>query len=126
MKKTVHETPPSDSAARTRARTDAAREEAQRHALRADDTNAFVSDPSKHESRVRDELAEELGEGFITAATSGQETGQDHLDEVLDEEVGGPFLETSGEEQFATGTDGSNPHDAERAAFPTAVADKRQ
>lgn len=126
MKKTDHVTPPSDSAARIQARTDAAREEAQRHALRADDTDAFVRDPSKHDTRGRDDLAEELGEGFITTATSGQESGQDNLDEVVDEEVGGPFLETTGEEQFATGTDGSNPRGAERAAFPTANADKQR
>lgn len=128
MKKPTHKPTPDAASkdAAAQARTDAARESAQRHALRADDTHAFVRDPSKSDGRVRDDLAEELGEGFLTSATSGQESGQDHFDEVIDEEEGGPFLETTGEEQFASGTDGSNPRDAERATFPTAVAGKRE
>lgn len=109
-----------------RARSHAARDEAQRHALRADDTHAFVPDPSKGDGRVDDDLAEELGEGFLTAATLGQESGQEALDAVVDEELGGPFLETDGEQQFAAGTDRSNPRDAERAAFPTANADRHR
>lgn len=104
----------------------AARDAAQRHALRADDTHAFVPDPSKGDARVHDDLAEELGEGFLATATSGQESGQEALDAVVEEELGGPFLETDGEHQFAPGTDRSNPRGAEPAAFPTANADRRR
>ena len=37
------------------------------------------------------------------------------------EEVGGPFLEEEGIEEVALGTDPSNPEDATREPFPTAM-----
>ena len=37
---------------------------------------------------------------------------------VVDEETGGPFVETSGAIEFAEGTDASNPEDAKREPFP--------
>ena len=128
MKQTPPEKPATErnDFARSASLRRAARDAAQRHALRADDTHAFVPDPSKGDPRVNDDLAEELGEGFLSAATSGQESGQEALDAVVEEELGGPFLETDGEHQFASGTDRSNPRGAERAAFPTANADRRR
>jgi hypothetical protein len=66
-----------------------------------------------------DDLAEELGEGFVESATSGEQAAEDIRDEEVPEESGGPFVETSGTSEFAYGTDASNPKDAERAPFPT-------
>jgi len=66
----------------------------------------------------RDPLAEELGEAFVRTATSGEDDEQDILDEIAAEEVGGPFVETSGEQEFAYDTDASNPEDATREPFP--------
>ena len=66
-----------------------------------------------------DDLAEELGEESIEAATSGQQQAQENLNAEVPEETGGPFVETSAATEFARGPDASNPVDAERAAFPT-------
>jgi hypothetical protein len=66
-----------------------------------------------------DDLAEELGEESIEAATSGQPPAQENLNAEVPEETGGPFVETSAATEFASGPDASNPMDAEPAAFPT-------
>ncbi len=95
---------------------------ARRRAARPDDAHAFVSDPAEHKAPVDDDLAEALGEDFLTAATSGEEAGAAVFDAVVPEEQGGPFLTVAGEREFASGTDPSNPPDAEPAEFPTANA----
>ena len=41
------------------------------------------------------------------------------LDQVVEEEQGGPFVETNGAQEFAPGTDASNPKSAKREPFPT-------
>lgn len=66
-----------------------------------------------------DDLAEELGEESIEAATSGQQPAEENLNAEVPEETGGPFVQTSAATEFAGGTDASNPVDAEPAAFPT-------
>lgn len=65
-----------------------------------------------------DPLAEELGREFLESATSGQESTAELRDEEVPEERGGPFIETEADEEFADGTDGANPEDAEREPFP--------
>ncbi len=77
---------------------------------------AFLPEPEY----ANDDLAEELGEEFVMTATSGEQAAEDIRNEDFPEELGGPFVETSAHTEFAYGTDGSNPVDAERAAFPTA------
>ncbi len=67
-----------------------------------------------------DDLAEELGEEYVKAVTSGEPSLQETRDQVLPEESGGPFIETSPNTEFAGGTDESNPIDAEQEPFPTA------
>jgi|GEM_PF-1591295 len=67
-----------------------------------------------------DDLAEELGEEYVKGVTSGESSMAETLDEVLPEESGGPFIETSPNTEFAGGTDESNPIDAEQEPFPTA------
>ena len=83
-----------------------------------DGGRAFLPDLGDGQNRrVKDDLAEELGEEFVAAATSGEST-DDARDETLTEEEGGPFVTTSAESQYAGGTDASNPEDAEREPFP--------
>jgi hypothetical protein len=86
---------------------------------RSDDGNAFIPDPGDGPARTRDDLAENLAEGFLQSATSGESVTEEQNDEVVPEELGGPFVETSASEEFADGTDESNPADAEAAALPT-------
>jgi hypothetical protein len=89
----------------------------QRH-QRSDDGNAFIPDPEGGPAHTRDDLAESLAEDFLQAATSGEDMAEEAGDEVVPEELGGPFVETSAEEEFASGTDESNPPDAETEPLP--------
>ncbi len=89
------------------------------------DERAFLAGPKglKHE-----ELADELGESFVASATSGEPAEPERRDRITDQDRGGPFVTTTARQEFAEGTDRSNPEDAEPAAFPTAnrVGDKSQ
>lgn len=69
-------------------------------------------------ARSRDNLVEGLGEDFVGTATSGEYEGQDAQNEYVTEERGGPFVETTGGQEFARGTDASNPKGATREPFP--------
>ncbi len=73
---------------------------------------------------MEDSLAEQLGEAAVESVTSGDQADENIRDEDLAEEEGGPFVQTSGRQEFASGTDASNPPDAEPAAVPTANARK--
>jgi hypothetical protein len=73
----------------------------------------FVAGP-----RSRDAMAEQLGEEAVSAMTSGESKTLDDWNEHVEEEDGGPFVETSGDEEFAAGTDESNTADATREPFP--------
>ena len=93
---------------------------------RSDDGNAFVPDPSSSgRSRVKDVLAEQLAEEFLSSATSGEEHGLEAHDRVFTEERGGPFVTTSARKEFGYEPDASNPIDAEPAAFPTTRSKRR-
>ncbi len=70
-------------------------------------------------ARSRDELTERLGEEAVSAMTSGESNLANDWDETMEEESGGPFVETSANEEFADGTDESNIAEATREAFPT-------
>ena len=76
-------------------------------------TIAFLSGHSSS-----DPLAEELGEGFLRAATGAQDDESEALNVVLPEEFGGPFIETSSHREFGHGTDASNPRGSKREPFP--------
>src|ERR1700761_2728250 len=56
-----------------------------------DDERAFVN--GKHSG---DPLAGELGEEAVVAMTTGEDGLADDLDEPVDEELGGPFVGSSG------------------------------
>jgi hypothetical protein len=79
----------------------------------AGDTTAFVQRP-----RSKDDLAEELGEEFVMTATSGEDEGEDVANQDVPEEIGGPFVVTDADTEFAEGTDASNPKGAKREPFP--------
>jgi hypothetical protein len=70
-------------------------------------------------TKSKDPLAEELGEEFVQSAVSGEERGEEALDEVVCEERGGPFVVTPAGMEFAEGTDASNPKGSKREPFPT-------
>jgi hypothetical protein len=80
-----------------------------------DALRAFIERPRS----PRDDLAEELGEGVVEKATSGEDEAEDLLDQIVPEEQGGPFVETNATQEFAHGTDPSNPKGAKREPFPT-------
>jgi len=87
------------------------RESGKGHA--ADGGKAFLGRP-----RSADPLAEQLGEEWVKTATSGEDEGNEVLDQKVPEEDGGPFVETTGGEEFAHGTDASNIKGATREPFP--------
>jgi hypothetical protein len=91
------------------------------HLRRADRADAFIRDPEDGPAVVSDDLAESLAEEYLYAATSGEDMSDELLDQVVPEEIGGPFIETTAADEFASGTDASNPADAEREALPRAV-----
>jgi len=72
----------------------------------------------KRSNRSKDDLAEALGEEFVQGATSGEADGEESLNQVVEEETGGPFVNSTGGTEFAEGTDASNPETAEREPFP--------
>jgi hypothetical protein len=86
--------------------------------MRADSADAFIRNPDDGPIRLDDDLAETLAEEFVHSATSGEEQTEEALDQMVPEEIGGPFVETSASEEFAEGTDESNPSDAEAEALP--------
>ena len=75
--------------------------------------NAFL-----RKSRSRDTLAEELGEDVVSAMTSGEDQSERLQDLEVEEESGGPFVRTTAREEYARGTDKSNPRGATREPFP--------
>ena len=78
-----------------------------------ENAHAFLKGP-----RAREPLAEERGETFIEAATSGEDGEEDRRDRITAEEVGGPFVVTLAGEEFAAGTDESNIAEALREPLP--------
>lgn len=65
---------------------------------RRDDDSAFLFENSQD-----DELATELAEHAVQAMTAGGDSLLDSRDEAVDEEQGGPFLETRASQEFARG-----------------------
>jgi hypothetical protein len=86
-----------------------------------DDGNAFLPDPQSGPAHTNDDLAEMVAEEFLRSATSGEEVGEDVRNQVVPEELGGPFVPSSSDEELADGVDAANPIDAEVEPFPRAV-----
>ena len=78
-----------------------------------DDDRAFIGG-----TRAADDLAEELAEEAVVAMTTGEDNLRDDLEAETDDEQGGPFVTSTGREEFAGGTDASNPLSATREPFP--------
>src|SRR5262249_6266671 len=53
---------------------------------RSDDGTAFMPDPEDGPARIRDDLAENLAEDYVQAATQGMEVEEDH-DQIVPEEI---------------------------------------
>lgn len=83
---------------------------------RRPETAAFIGGSSS-----KDDLAEMLAEQTVEDATGGAQSAEET---VVDEDFGGPFVETSARVQFGHGFDESNIPGAEPAAFPLAVAEE--
>jgi len=77
-------------------------------------------------SEGTDELGEELAETFVENATGADDAATEHRSVDTPADLGGPFVTTGGAEEFAAGTDASNPEDAEREAFPTVSGPPRR
>lgn len=82
-------------------------------------TNTAGEEAFLHGSKGHTELAEELGENFVASATAGEDVTADQDDELSEAERGGPYVITTEQQEFAAGTDASNPKDATREPFPT-------
>jgi hypothetical protein len=78
-----------------------------------DSTRAFID--GNHSD---DPFAEDLGEAFVEAITSGEESEAARHDQVTPDESGGPFVYTSGREEYALDTDESNIAEATREPLP--------
>jgi hypothetical protein len=88
---------------------------------RTDTGDAFMPDPGEGPAHIRDDLAEILAEDFLRSATSGEDADDEMVDQVVPEEFGGPFVETTANEEFADGEDESNPSDAVPEPLPRAI-----
>ena len=66
-----------------------------------------------------DPLADELALELIEKLTSGEDMGVEARDAFFEEEVGGPFVHTTGGQEFADDVDASNPPRTRREPFPT-------
>lgn len=72
---------------------------ARRVAERPDDGEAFLPDFTKPGVHVPQTDGDQFGEEFLASATTGEPLHMEALDEVSDEEEGGPFLELEGENE---------------------------
>jgi hypothetical protein len=93
---------------------------------RPDSGDAFLPDPGEGPARIKDDLAEGLAEGFLASATSAEDSLPETFENEVPEELGGPFVPSSGKQEFAKGTDASNPRGAKKEAFPTPNAVPRE
>lgn len=69
---------------------------------RRPDDNAFLM---ANKGTTDDDFAEELAEQAVSAMTTGGDTWMDAMDETVDEEEGGPFVETRASREFARGSE---------------------
>ena len=79
-----------------------------------DSDEAFIG----REGRSKDNLAEAMGENWVETATSGEDDGEEVFNQSVPEDEGGPFVTTTAGQEFAEGTDPSNPKRSKREPFP--------
>jgi hypothetical protein len=66
---------------------------------RPDGADAFVPDPQGEHGPLPADDAESFAEEFIASATSAEPVEMEAQDEVVDDEVGGPFVGIEGEHE---------------------------
>ncbi|WP_437670705.1 hypothetical protein [Sorangium sp. So ce131] len=93
--------------------------DARERAESSDDRDAFIPAPKDGPVEVVDEFAEQIAEQYLASATSGKgDLTEDYEDELDPEEIGGPFIITTAEQEIAYSRDSMNPEDAEVEPFP--------
>lgn len=84
---------------------------------REDDYGERHFEARRHHVRSRDNLAENMAEAAVTTLTTGAYQDLEDTDSLLEEELGGPFVETSAEEEIGF-DDSAYPPDASVEPFP--------
>jgi len=89
---------------------------------RSDDADAFIPE-SAQQTGVDDELAQRLAEYHQRAITDGEDAEEDSPEAIVEEEMGGAFVESSPEEELGAARDGGarDPEDGEPTPLPQAV-----
>src|SRR5438132_13911522 len=94
-----------------------------RAAERSDTADAFLPEQG---GLANDDLAEYLGEIFVATATGSDDGAGTLQDDVVLEELGGPFVEADAGDEFgASRRAGSADEPGTLEAFPTAVRSGR-
>ena len=68
---------------------------------RSDHADAFIRE-SDHGAEMHDDLAQHLAEEYLRSAATGDEPEELSREELLAEELGGPFIESRAEQEFGT------------------------
>jgi hypothetical protein len=79
-----------------------------------DSDEAFIG----RSGHAKDELAEAMGESWVETATSGEDDNEEVFNQSVPEDDGGPFVPSTAGQEFAEGTDASNPKQSKREPFP--------
>jgi hypothetical protein len=103
-----------DGAGHLDARYAATLREKSREGRVRDGDEAFIG----RAGRSKDDLAEAMGETWVETATSGEDENEDVFNQRVPEDDGGPFVTTTAGQEFAEGTDASNPKRSKREPFP--------
>ncbi len=78
-----------------------------------------LKDAKRGAFKVKDDsYAEDLGQEVVGEATSGEDEKEDLENRIGEEERGGPFVVTTGQQEFGYEPDESNPIDGDVEPFP--------
>jgi hypothetical protein len=89
---------------------------------RSDGADAFIAEPGTQNGPAPDDLAEYLGESFVSSATGAEDADEGLQADVNIEEFGGPFVETDAIDAGATF--GSDPHSDNPAGVAKPARDR--
>lgn len=90
---------------------------------RSDYADAFFPESVQQTGVVDDELAQRLAEHHQRAITEGEDAEEDSPEAIVEEEMGGAFVESSPETELGVARDGGvrSPEDGEPTPLPEAV-----